>query len=56
VENIQEKGPTQRSLNKFEVLKDKIMNIGKCSEKKIKKDKKTILREERAKKEKSVKV
>ena len=42
--------------NKFEVLKIKVMNIGKDSEKEIRKDRKTILREERLKKDKLVEV
>ena len=42
--------------NKFEVLKSKVINIGEESERKIEKDRKTILREERLKKEKPVKV
>jgi len=56
VENRQEKGPTQRSLNKFEVLKSRVMNIGEKSERETGKDRKTILREERLKKEKTIEV
>ena len=42
--------------NKFEVLKSKVINIGEDSGRKIEKDRKTILREERLKKKKPVKV
>ena len=42
--------------NKFEVLKSKVINIGEESGRKIEKDRKTILREERLKKKKPVKV
>jgi len=56
VEKRQEKEPIQRSLNKFELFKDSVMNIGENSGRKIKKDRKIVLREERAKKEKLVEV
>ena len=56
MENRREKRPTERSLNKFKILKSKVMNEGKGSEKKIKKNKKTILRKERLKKEKIIEV
>jgi len=52
----QKKRPTQRSLNEFEVLKSKVMNIRESGRKEIRKDGKTILREERLKKEKPVDV
>ena len=50
VKSRQEEGLVQRFLNKFEVLKSRVMNIGKRSRKEIGKDRKTILREERARK------
>jgi len=50
VESRQEKEPIQRSLNKFEVLKSRVMNIGKDSGREIRKDRKTILREKGLKK------
>jgi len=43
-------------LNRFEVLRSKVMNIGKESGSEIKKNRKMILREEREKKEMSVEV
>jgi len=52
----QEEKLIQRSLNKFEVLKSKVMNIGEDSGREIRKDGKTILREERLKKVKPVDV
>ena len=52
----QEEKLIQRSLNKFEVLKSKVMNIGEDSGREIRKDRKTILREERLKKVKPVDV
>jgi len=42
-------------LNKFEVLKDRMMQRGEGSEKEKEKDKREILKEERAKKEKTKK-
>ena len=51
-----EEGLTQMSSNKFEVLKSKVMNIREESGKEIEKDRKTILNEERLKKEKPVEV
>ena len=42
--------------NKFEVLKSRVMNIGEGSGREIGKDRKTILREKRLKKEKLVEV
>ena len=50
MENRQKERPTQRSLNKFEVLKNKVMSIGEGSEREIRKDRKTILRGEKLKK------
>jgi len=49
MENKQEERPEQRFLNKFEVLKSRVMNIGEESGGKRKKDRKTVLREERLK-------
>jgi len=49
MENRQKEGPTQRSLNKFEVLKSRVINIGEESEGERKKDRKTVLREKRLK-------
>ncbi len=56
VKNRKEEGPTQRSLYKFEILKSRVMNKGEGSKKKIKKNRKMILREERLKKKKIVEV
>ena len=56
MENKQEEEPIQRFLNKFEVLKDRVTNIGENSRREIRKDRKTVLREKGAKKEKLVKV
>ena len=56
VKSIQEKRLIQRSLNKFEVLRSNIMNIEEKSREKTSEYRKTILKEERLKKEKSVKV
>jgi len=56
LESKQEEEPIQRFSNKFEVLRSRVMNIGEKSREDISKDRKTILREERFKKEKSVKV
>jgi len=56
VENKQEKEPIQKFLNKFEVLKDKVTKIGENSRREIRKDRKMVLREKGAKKEKLVKV
>jgi len=38
IENRQEERPTQRFLNKFEVLKSRVMNIEKESRREIRKD------------------
>ena len=56
MESRQEERPRQRSLNKFEILRSIVMNIGEKGREEISKDRKTILKEERLKKEKSVKV
>ena len=56
MKNRQEEELTQRSLNKFEVLKDRVMNIGEGSKREMRKDRKMVLREEKAKREKSVEV
>jgi len=56
VKSRKEERLTLMPSNKFEVLKIKVMNIGKDSEKEIRKDRKTILREERLKKDKLVEV
>jgi len=53
---VREERSTLITSNKFEVLKNRVMNIGEGSEREIRKDKKTVLREERVKKEKSVEV
>jgi len=54
--NRREEGSIPMFSNKFEVLKSKVMNIGEESGREIEKDRKTILREERLKKEKLVEV
>lgn len=56
MENRGEERSTSMPSNKFEVLKSRVMNMKKGSEKKIGKDKKIILREERWKKKKPVEV
>ena len=48
----EKKGSTQMSLNKFEVLKNRVMERGKGSGKEVGKDRKEILKEEKAKKKK----
>ena len=48
--NVKEKGPTQMPLNKFEMLKDKVMQRGEEGGGEVGKDRKEILKEERAKK------
>ena len=48
--NIEEERSILMLLNSFEVLKNRVINRGKESEKKINKDRKMILREERLKK------
>ena len=54
MEKRQEERLIQRFLNKFEVLKSRVMNVGEGSKREIRKDKKMILKEERLKKEKPV--
>jgi len=49
--NVGEKKLTQRSSNRFEVLKVRVIQRGEGSGKEIAKDRKEILREERAKRE-----
>ena len=56
IKSKQEEEPTQKSLNKFEAIKDRVMNIEKESGKIIGKNRKTILKEEKLKKKKSVEV
>ena len=46
----EKKGPTQVPLNKFEVLRDRVMQRGEGSGREIGKDRREILREERMKK------
>ena len=55
VESRQEERPIQKSLNKFEVLRSRVINIREGSEEKISKDRKIILREKRLKEEKKEK-
>jgi len=55
MKNRQEEKPIQRFLNKFEVLKSRVMNIEKESRREIRKDRKTILRKERLKERKKKK-
>jgi len=51
----EKKGSTQMPLNKFEVLKDRVMQRGEGSGREIGKDQREILREERKKKERRMK-
>ena len=51
-----EKGSTLIPSNRFEVLRSRVMNIKEGSRREIKKNRKMILREERAKKEKLVEI
>jgi len=51
----EDKGPVQGPLNKFEVLKDRVMQRGEGSGREVVKDRKEILKEERAKREKTKK-
>jgi len=44
MENRQEKRLVPRSLDKFKVLKSRVMNVEQGSEREIRKDRKTILR------------
>ena len=46
----EKEGPAQVPLNKFEVLRDRVMQKGEGSSKEIVKDRREILREEREKK------
>jgi len=48
--NVEEKGLAQVSSNKFEVLKSRVIQRGEGSGRKAVKDRREILREERAKK------
>jgi len=52
----EKKGSTQMPLNKFEVLRDRVMQRGEGSGKEVVKDCREILREEREKKKKKTKV
>ena len=56
VKSRQEEKLIQRFLNKFEVLKSRVMNVGEDSGREIRKDRKIVLRKQRLKKEKSVNV
>ena len=47
--NVEEEGPAQVFLNKFEVLRNRVMQRGEGSRSEIEKDRKVILKEERAK-------
>jgi len=49
--NMREEGPTSVLSNKFEVLKDRVMQRGEGGEGEVRKDRKEILKEERAKRE-----
>ena len=49
----EKKGSTQMPLNKFEILKDRVMQRGEGSSREIVKDRKEILKEERVKKMKT---
>ena len=50
IENRQEERLVLRFLNKFKVLKSRVMNVKQGSGREIRKDRKTILRKERLKK------
>ena len=52
----EKEGPAQVPLNKFEVLKDRVMQRGEGSGREIVKDRREILKEEREKKERKMKV
>ena len=52
----EKKGSTQMPLNKYEVLKDRVMQRGEGSGSEIGKDRREILKEEKAKKESKIKV
>jgi len=47
--NVGEEGPTSVSLNKFEVSKDRVMQKGEEDGKEVRKDRKKILKKEKAK-------
>ena len=47
--NVRKEGPAQMPLNKFEMLKDKVMQRGEGGGGEVRKDRKEILKEERAK-------
>ena len=47
--NMGKEGPTSVLLNKFEVLKDKVMQRGEGGGGEVRKDRKEILKEKRAK-------
>ena len=47
--NVEEKGLAQILSNKFKVLRSRIMKKGEGEKREVKKDRKEILREERAK-------
>ena len=47
--NVEEEGLVQVLLNKFEVLRNRVMQRGEGSGSEVRKDRKVILREERAK-------
>ena len=49
--NVEEEGPALVLLNKFEVLKDRVIQKGKGGGGKVRKDRKEILREEKLKRE-----
>jgi len=53
--NVGEEGPAQVSLNKFEVLKDRVMQKGEGSGREAVKDRREILREKRARRKVEVK-
>jgi len=52
----EDKGPVQMPKNRFEVLKDRVMQKGERSRKEIVKDRREILKEEREKKERTKKI
>ena len=47
--NMKEKGPAQVPLNKFKVLKDRVMQRGEEGGGEVRKDRREILKEEKAK-------
>jgi len=52
----EDKGPVQVPKNRFEVLKDRVIQKGEGSGKEIVKDRREILKEEREKKERTKKI